>query len=358
MQEENSEKKYDYGLKLIYKFVWYILPEVKKQLGALAIKSIEVENDILQEQAMLAVRHKKFYSQGGSILALYPGVDMKRAVSFMVSLQTICEYLDKLCDRADVKNEQVFRQLYLAILDAVDKYRGINNYYYYYPYKNDGCFLSSLVEICTEQTIGLPSYNLVIEPVKKYIQLYSDLQTYKHLDNSIREESIKTWAEYYTGRYPDISWWEFSAATGSILGIFALYAASFNPSLTIQEVKAIEQAYFPWVCGLHILLAHYIESQENTYMGNLNFTQYYKNLKQCEERIGFFAKRSLESCLSLCFPEFHITVIKGLLAMYLSDPKAHIGLNNLASRNILLGNGPGTALYHKLCRALRIAGAL
>jgi len=358
MREENGVKKYDHGLKLIYKFVWYILPEIKKQLGAWAIKSSMIENDILREQAMLAVRRKKFYYHGGSIYAIYPGVDMKRAVSFIVSFQTICDYLDMLCNRSDVKNEQVFRQLYLAILDAVDKYRGINNYYYYYPYKDDGRFLSSLVEKCTDQTIGIPSYNLVIEPVKKYIQLYSDLQTYKHLDNSIKEEIIKTWAEYYTGRYPDISWWEFSAAAGSILGIFALFAASFNPSLAIQEVKAIEQAYFPWICGLHILLDHYIDSQEYAYVGSLNFTRYYKNLKQCEEKIGYFARRSLESCLNLCFPEFHITVVKGLLAMYLSDPKARIGLNNLASRNILLSNGPGTTIYHKLCRALRIAGAL
>ncbi|HHW47788.1 MAG TPA: tetraprenyl-beta-curcumene synthase family protein [Clostridiaceae bacterium] len=358
MQEEKHEKKYDYGLKLIYKFVRYIFPEVERQLRAWTLKCMEAEDDVLREQALSSIRHKKFHAQGGSIYALYPGVDMKRAASFIVSFQTISDYLDNLCDRTHVKSEPAFRQLHLAMLDAVDKLRGINNYYYYYPYKKDGSYLSSLVETCQEQISGLSSYNLVIEPIKKYVHLYSDLQAYKHLDSNIREECLKTWAEYYAGRYPDISWWEFSAAAGSTLGIFALFAASFNPGLTVQEVKAIEQAYFPWICGLHILLDYYIDSQEDLQTGDLNFTQYYKNLKQCEERIGFFVKRSFESCSGLSFPEFHKTIIRGLLAMYLSDPKAHMGLNNITSRNILLSNGRGTVMYHKLCKALRVAGAL
>lgn len=358
MLEEKSEKKYDHGLKLIYKFVRHIFPEVERQLGDWTLKCMKAENDILREQALSSIRHKKFHAQGGSIYALYPGVDMKRAVRFIVSLQTISDYLDNLCDRTDVKYEPAFRQLHLAMLDAVDKLRGINNYYYYYPYKNDGNYLASLVETCKEQIGDLPSYKLVIEQIKKYIHLYSDLQAYKHLDNNIREESLKIWAEYYAGRYPDISWWEFSAATGSTLGIFALFAASFNPDLTIQEANAIERAYFPWICGLHILLDYYIDSQEDIQMGDLNFTHYYKNLKECEERICFFVKRSLESCSSLRFPEFHKTIVKGLLAMYLSDPKANMGLNNIASRNILQNNGRGTVMYHKLCRALRVAGAI
>lgn len=352
------EEKYDYGLKLVYKFVRYIFPEVGSQLKGWMAKCNEADDETLKNQAISSITHKKFHAQGGSIYALYPGVDIKAVIKFIVSFQTISDYLDNLCDRTDIKNESAFRQLHLAMLDAIDPYRGINNYYLYYPYKNDGNYLRSLVDVCRTQVRSLPSYPLVIEPIKKYIQLYSDLQAYKHLDVEIREKNLITWADYYKSRYPEISCWEFSAAAGSTLGIFMLLAAAFNEELSLQEVKSIEAAYFPWICGLHILLDYYIDAKEDIQMGDLNFTQYYENLKECEERIGFFIERSLQCCSTLRFPEFHKTVVRGLLAMYLSDPRAFSGMNRLASKNILSVNRPGTTLYHKLCKMLRVAGAL
>lgn len=357
-QEKRIEEKYNYGFMLVYKLVRYIFPEVGYQLKGWSAICNSIKDDVLRSQALSSIKHKKFHAQGGSVYALYPGVDIKRATKFIVSLQTISDYLDNICDRTDVKNELAFQQLHLSILDSIDPYRGVSNYYHYYPYKDDGNYLSSLVETCKAQIRSLPSYYIVFEPIKKYAQLYSDMQSYKHLDDNIREARLKNWAEYYGSLFPEISYWEFSAAAGSTLGIFVLFASAFNPNLTAKEVKEIEASYFPWICGLHILLDYYIDAQEDTQMGDLNFTQYYENLKQCEERIGFFLERSLNSCLKLPYPEFHITVIKGLLSMYLSDPKALVGMNKLASKNILSINKTGTILYHKLCKVLRAAGAL
>ncbi len=352
------DKDYPSGLKLVIKYIKKIFPQVDAELARWRKTAKEGGNNVLVKQALASMDLKKFHAQGGSVYALYPKVDTPRMVKFIVAFQTISDYLDNLCDRAGIQDESAFRQLHLAMLDAVDPLRGINNYYYYYPFKDDGGYLEQLVNECRNQVKGLPSYDLVIEHVKKYIHLYTDLQSYKHLPLHIRENCLEVWADYYTDRYHDLNWWEFSAASGSTLGVFVMLASAFDESLTPEEVAALDHAYFPWICGLHILLDYYIDSQEDTEMGDLNFTGYYKNLKHCEERLALFSENALEACHGLQYAEFHTTVVKGLLAMYLSDPKAFSNMNRFASRNLIRKGGKETKLYYHMCRMLRAVKAL
>ena len=350
--------KYDHGIKLVFKFVKTVFPEVDRQLTRWIECCNQIENDILRTQALESISAKKFHAQGGSIFALYPNVDLKSAINFIVSLQTISDYLDNLCDRTGVQDEASFRQLHQSMLDAIDPTRPLSDYYRYYPFKDDGLYLKSLVEECRSQIIKLPSYDKISALLLKYTHLYSDLQTYKHLAKNIREECLISWASQYSSQYPDISCWEFSAATGSTLGIFVLFAAASDPDLTVEEVNAIDAAYFPWICGLHILLDYYIDAQEDLQEGDLNFTYYYNDLKCCEDRLSFFIARSLEYCGVLPYPNFHITIIKGLLAMYLSDSKADWGLNNITSQNLIKNSPVKAGTYHFICKLLRLAGKL
>ena len=349
----SSQTAYDCGLKLIIKYVRNVFPEVGRQLDTWSQSCSDPMDEVLSSQALASIASKKFHAQGGSIYALYPHADFIKSIRFITALQTISDYLDNLCDRVGINDESAFRQLHLAMLDAVDPDRQKENYYRFYPYKNDGGYLNTLVDQCRSQIAGMSSYELVIDTIKKYVHLYSDMQSYKHLSGKIRESSLKTWANYYMKRYPGISCWEFSAAAGSTLGIFVMFASAFNPGLTPEDVRALDSAYFPWICGLHILLDYFIDAHEDMQTGDLNFTYYYKNLKHCEERLMFFMERSQEHCSSLPYPGFHKTVLSGLAAMYLSDPKASHGMNRLVSKNILNCSLPHTITYYNICRFLR-----
>jgi tetraprenyl-beta-curcumene synthase len=354
----NTGTKYYYGTGLVYKYVKDVFPEVEGQLKKWKDLCSSSGDEMLGRQALASISLKRFHAQGGSIFALYPGVDMQKAVRFITALQTISDYLDNLCDRAGVRDEAAFRQLHLAMLDAVDTKRGFCDYYKFYPFKNDADYLSTLVEECRQQLKDLPSYGLAIDTIKKYVRLYSDLQTYKHLPEEIREEYLRTWADYYLKQYPGISCWEFAAAAGSTLGIFVLFAASFDPALKADEVAALDRVYFPWINGLHILLDYYIDSREDLQTGDLNFTYYYSNLKHCEERLHYFIYQSMEQCKTLKYPGFHTTIVKGLLAMYLSDPKADFGMNKLTTRSLLYKSQSNALNYYKICKLLRMTGIL
>jgi tetraprenyl-beta-curcumene synthase len=346
------------GLRLIAKFVKVIWPKVDQKLNEYLNLALKVEDKVLRQQALSSINHKRFHALGGSVYALYPGADMINTIKFIIALQTISDYLDNLCDRAGVVQESAFKQLHLSMLDAVDPSSPLSDYYLYYPYKKDNGYLIALVEECREALTMLPSYGLVKKRIMWLVELYSNLQSYKHLNFNVRENRLTAWAANYKNDYPDISPWEFSAATGSTLVIFVLFAAAHDPELTETEVSRIHSAYFPWIAGLHILLDYYIDSDEDKNSGDLNFTYYYNGLEHCRQRLSFFINLSIKSCLKLSHPDFHLTVVKGLLAMYLSDPKAHSNLNEPVSSKMIRTGGCKAYIYFKLCRLLRNWGKL
>ncbi len=341
------------GMALIQEFLKKALPGVDVQLEKWVERCSLAGEEELKIQALASIEKKKFHCQGGSVYSLYPSALFEAAESFIVAFQTISDYLDNLCDRAGVTDETAFRELHRAMVDAVSPGEALHDYYCSYPYKNDGAYLKSLVEACRHAVMELPSSDKAHAVIVKYVQLYSDLQTYKHLELDKRETRLKKWAEAYRVEYPGVYWWEFSAAAGSTLGIFLLFAAACDPEFSEKDADRMDKAYFPWVCGLHILLDYLIDAEEDVQSGDLNFTAYYESEVQCKERMMLFIERSFKACTALPYSEFHHTVIRGLLAMYLSDPKAAVGEKRSASRDLLKMGGGSTGIYYHLCRLLR-----
>ncbi|RCX18290.1 tetraprenyl-beta-curcumene synthase [Anaerobacterium chartisolvens] len=345
-------------MKLISKYVRDIFPQVDEELCRWKKACADAGDQMLLNQAAASIRDKKFHCQGGSIYALYPGIDTKKAIKFIVSIQTISDYLDNLCDRAGVYDEEAFLTLHLSLSDAVTPDSPACDYYKHYPYKNDGGYLTKLVMQAKSQLSGLPSYHLVKDKIRDYARRYSEMQSFKHLSSSVREKRLREWAEANLSEYRGISYWEYSAAAGSTLGIFILYALAFDPSLSPLEVSSVDSAYFPWVSGLHILLDYYIDLKEDIQEGELNFTSYYRDLTHCRDRMQYFIRKSTEHCSRLCYSEFHMTVIKGLLSMYLSDPKASEKMQRRPARGLITQSGVKAGFYYNICRLLRAASIL
>ncbi len=365
MKKHFQNARYSHGIHLVTQFVVQTFPQVKKELTHWTSFAEKIPDPELRLQALASIKAKQFHALGGAVYSLYPGVpDSENIVSFIVAFQTISDYLDNLCDRAGIEDEKSFRQLHLALSDAADPGENLHDYYRYYPYQNDLGYLGLLVRECRTQLSKSPALRLIIPSLKHQIELYTDLQSLKHLDQTVRENKLQRWALTYQEQYPDITWWEFSAATGSTLGIFLLAAAvavapfgaksgASEDSLSEAAILRMESAYFPWVDGLHILLDYFIDAQEDRTMGDLNFTGYYKNKRECQERLSLFIGESLNRSSGLPFPKFHQTVIIGLLAMYLSDPKALTGETREISRSLLQAGGPKAWFYYRCCRFLR-----
>jgi len=339
-------------------FTFSALPLVSRFLGEWRQKAQSIPNEVLRRQALASIDAKRFHCQGGSCYAVPAGHLRTEVARAIVALQTISDYLDNLCDRAGVLEEASFRQLHLAMTEALEPGGPVSPYYLLYPWGDDGGYLAGLVG-ATRAAVGrLPGFAVVSRQALVYASLYSDLQSLKHLEPGERGARLQDWRARKGGQWPEIRWWEFAAACGSTLGIFALLSLASRPRPEAQEVEAISAAYFPYITGLHILLDYLIDMEEDAREGDFNLVVPYGSARHMGERLGLFVQRAMERAALLPDPHFHRAVVRGLLAMYMSDPKVRDqGLTPLAME-LTAQAGPGTSFMLWGCRALRHAGVI
>ena len=132
-----------------------------------------------------------------------------------------------------------------------------------------------------------------------------------------------------------------------------MVAAAHRPGVTGEEVRQIKQAYFPWICGLHILLDYFIDYVEDRETEQLNFVQYYKSTSEREERLVLFLQKSLQCARYLTYPKFHQAVVEGLIAMYLSDSKGQIEELRDGTQALISAGGISIKILYQMCRLLR-----
>lgn len=341
------------SLQLIITFVKVNFPLVERELSVWRRYAEQIPCPELSAQALASIRDKTFHCQGGSIYGLYHQVDTPSFLRLVVALQTISDYLDNLCDRGGVADEKAFACLHLAMTDAFEPQTKPRDYYAQYPFTQDGGYLRALVETCRQEIKKLPSYAAVKPHLMELAQLYSQLQTYKHAALPERQEKMLTWLTPLCSAESEITPWEYAAATGSTLGMFALCAAASRPGLTPAEADALNRAYFPWISGLHILLDYFIDRQEDQVNGDLNFLSYYKDEAQAKERLLFFLRHAYAACQQTPSPFFNRSVIDGLLAMYLSDPKTKAPLEAPIKKALLQSAGWYARCLHNVCKLLR-----
>ncbi|HHT35555.1 MAG TPA: DUF2600 family protein [Firmicutes bacterium] len=328
-------------------------PAVKKLLQNWWRVSAELPPQ-LREQAQASIRTKAFHCIGGAIYALYPGVNQEVMLKAIVALQTISDYLDNLCDRMQINDDRAFRQLHLSFLDALDLSRPLHDYYQFYPYR-ESVYLNKLVETCRCQIRLMPFYQEYQTEINCLAEYYCELQVLKHLTPS-GEHRLKNWiAHKFMQTNTDLAWNEWAAATGSTLGIFFCFAASFQ-QYSHETKTRMHQAYFPWIQSLHILLDYFIDRSEDRVNHDLNFTFYHHNHQHAAQRIAYIYQKSREMISQLPHRNFHQLILDGLIAMYGSDPKLREQKLDGAYLNML--DTPTPYVMLKLCRILRAVSLL
>ena len=328
-----------------------IIPEANRNLASwerVAHQELEVP---LRHQAVSSLTRKRFHAQGAASYALLTPAHWRRLVSLTVALQTLSDYLDNLCDRMGIVDEKIFRRLHGAMAFwhplPDDIYQGLTA-------AKDRGYLAGLTRQCHQLSQTLPGWDKAQPHVADLLALYADLQVYKHLHPDQREVRLKEWHRPYAQRYPDLLWNEFAAACGSTLAVFALLAAAsgeFGPG----RVRQIHTSYFPTICAVHILLDYLIDQEEDKQQGELNFTSLYPCHAHCRERMCYLLKRALALAVRLPESHFHLLVVKGLVAVYLSDPKAR-NLPATLAEQLLTVAGSDARMLHRLAAFLRQLG--
>ncbi|UOQ94194.1 tetraprenyl-beta-curcumene synthase family protein [Halobacillus shinanisalinarum] len=344
------------ALHLMIRVYKDIFPGVHSELNHWINKAKAIPNSELKNQALASIESKTFHCEGGSIYALLAGERWKESIRFIVAYQTISDYLDNLCDRSTSMDPSDFRMLHQAMIDALTPENNIKDYYYYREDKNDGGYLVELVQTCQSVLREAEGYAGVYQYTHKLGGLYSDLQVHKHVIEEERIPRLKSWFKDYQRSWPNLEWFEFSACSGSTLGIFCLISYTLSGQMTDQLAQQIGESYFPFMQGLHILLDYYIDQQEDEEEGDLNFCSYYDHGDQMKQRFVFFVKQTNQEVQKLPDTIFHQMIHEGLVGMYLADRKvSNIQHAKDFVKELLKVSGKkatffyfNTKIYHKL----------
>ncbi|GAB3800504.1 tetraprenyl-beta-curcumene synthase family protein [Virgibacillus kimchii] len=298
-----------------------ILPAVRKELAYWKTRAEAIPNEELRTQALASMASKRFHCQGGSVYALLAGQQWREAIRFIVAYQTISDYLDNLCDRSTSLDPDDFRLLHHSMRNALTPGSDQENYYALREDQDDGNYLSELAATCQEMLRNVKNYSHIQEHVWRLEGLYEDLQVHKHVRQDERIPRLRYWFDKENDPELDLTWYEFSAAAGSTLGIFCLVSYAMGGKMTEKRAEAIYKAYFPYIQGLHILLDYYIDQEEDKTEGDLNFCNYYPNQDRLKARFLHFIEQANKQVQTLPDRHFHEMVHQGLVGLYLGDRK-------------------------------------
>jgi tetraprenyl-beta-curcumene synthase len=339
--------------RLLVCYILSVLPRVNRLLEQWALMARQCPEPALRLQALASLENKAFHCQGGAVFTVDGLRCNKDLLELIAAYQTLCDYLDNLCDRAGETDGRAFRQLHQSLIDALDPNSPLSDYYRHFSLKADGGYIETLVACCRRQVSRLPSYHMVRDDVLRLTSWYCELQVRKHLSWDVREKELQDWVKGLLPQFPGLLWNELAAATGSTLAVFALLKLAVREHLNRELVDKTRQAYFPWICALHILLDYFIDQQEDRLGKDLNFTFYYSGEPEMMDRLKTCVQEARSCAAGLPDSTFDLTVVEGLLAMYLSDLKVVQQDLKDQARELILECGGSTARVTALCRLVR-----
>ncbi|HEY5261221.1 MAG TPA: DUF2600 family protein [Solirubrobacteraceae bacterium] len=226
------------------------------------------------------------------------------------------------------------------------------DWYEHHPQRNDGGYLSHLLEQCRTAFAGLPSHELVASSARAGASRIVAFQSLNLSESQGDHSGLERWAREATPSGTGLQWWETAAAAGSSLGVFALIAAAGERELDAHEAKAIDRAYFPWIGGLHSLMDNLIDKREDEAAGHRSLIEYY-GPQRAAQRMNWLASKAQRAALELPHGRRHTVILAAMIANYLATPEAGSAQLQPVSDAVLATTGPlarPTLLVFKLRR--------
>jgi tetraprenyl-beta-curcumene synthase len=213
------------------------------------------------------------------------------------------------------------------------------DWYEHHPQREDGGYLSHLLEQCRGAFAELPSHTLVGPRARAGAARIVAFQSLNLSESQGDHTGLERWASDATPASTELRWWETAAAAGSSLSVYALIAAAAEARLDEHEAAALDQAYFPWIGGLHSLLDNLIDKHEDEAAGHRSLVEYY-GPRRAAQRMRWLAERAEQAARELPHGRRHTVILAAMIANYLSTPEAQSVQLEPVSEAVLATTGP------------------
>jgi tetraprenyl-beta-curcumene synthase len=226
------------------------------------------------------------------------------------------------------------------VIEAQDPDPGVNelDWYEYHPQREDGGYLDRLLAECRNAFAGLPSYTAAAPAARTAAERIVAFQSLNLSESQGDHAALEQWAHAATPAGAGLQWWETAAAAGSSLGVHALIAAAAETELDAREARLLEQAYFPWIGGLHSLLDNLIDKREDEAAGHRSLVEYY-GPERAAQRMRWMAEQATRVADELPQSRRHTVILAAMIGNYLSTPEAHSSQLEAVSQAVLATTG-------------------
>jgi tetraprenyl-beta-curcumene synthase len=321
------------------------------QRRAAAIPDVPLRTDALD-----ALKRKRTHVEGAALFWILPARRDLRLLRVLVAYEIALEFLDNAHERA--ADEANGLQLHRALVEALDPQAPISDYYRYHPWKDDGGYLRALVEACQAGCSSLPAYACVREPLLLGAGRCRYAQSLNHeLDPVLGGAALRAWAEREFSAGEEVSWWEWTAAASSSVGVHALLAQAADPACGERNIRAVDMAYMPWVCAASTMLDSYVDQVEDIAGGAHSYVARYPSPEIAAQRMCEIVRRSVQEVRGLGNGHRHAVIAACMVAMYLSKDSARTPAMRPTTDRLIAASGSLTRLLLPVLRLWRIAYA-
>ncbi|HTU80022.1 MAG TPA: DUF2600 family protein [Solirubrobacteraceae bacterium] len=349
-----------YAFTLAARRYWLsVFPSFVCELRRWQARAREIEDPVLRDLALDAQRAKRRSLEGAVAFAAFvPRSAQRTVVTALASYQVIFDYLDTLSEQPNADPIKNGHQLHQALLSALEPRRVRFDYYAHHRQRGDGGYLEALVEACRAALANLPSYSVILSPVRRAAERVVTYQSLNHGDANHSHDAFARWADAETMPATGLRWWETGAAAGSSLGVLAMIGAMADPTLTERDTAALAEAYYPWIGALHTLLDGLIDHHEDTCVpGQRSLLDYYVSPAEAAARLEMIATQAVRRARRLPHAYSHSLILAAMASLYLSDPQALRPDARLAKKRVLATMGELAAPTMAVLRARRAASS-
>ena len=319
-----------------------VFPRVCREVGQWRERAVAIPDPTLRRVALTNLRVERSNLDGAAAFAAFvPCARRTPVIRAQVALQVAYDYVDTLAEEPCADPIRNGRRLHGVLGAALDPGGPQRDYYAHHPQRDDAGYLREIVEACRAVLRELPSYGLVAASARRAAERMASYQSLNLSEHQGDHAALARWARGQTPSGTDLRWWETAAGAGSSVGVFVLIAAAARRAVGVDEAVAMEEAYFPWIGSLHLLLDGLVDRREDAAAGQRCLLDYYASREEAAARMGVIATEALHRIRALP-PEQrqqHALLLAGMASHYLSAREATLPEALLATRSVLAAIG-------------------
>jgi len=311
-----------------------VFPRVCLHMARWSRQARRIPDPTLRLLAFEALQKHGNIEGASAFAAFVPRAHRGAVTQALSSFQAAYNFLDMLGEQPSADPVANGRRLHEALSYAVDPHATALDWYEHHPQHEDGGYLTGVLDGCRTAVARLPSYEMVAPSVRAAAARIVAFQSLNLSESQGNHDALERWALAATPPGSGLQWWETAAAAGSSLGVHVLIAAAARARLDASEVAALDDAYFPWIGGLHSLLDNLIDKREDEAAGHRSLIEYYGPLGAAQ-RMKWLAEQAARVARELPHHRRRIVILAAMIGNYLSTQEAHTSELEPVSESVL-----------------------